>query len=78
MGFIEDPRIQNPASANADLLLIIKDQIGDRAAISVFDGIYYKKTTMIIAQDFIFDRYIYAHEFGHLLGCGHEADSSEF
>ena len=56
----------------ADLLLVIRDHIGDRSSVSVFNGLYYKKTAMVISQDFIFDRYIYAHELGHILGCGHE------
>ena len=59
----------------ADLLIVLRDQIGDRSSVSAFNGLYYKKTTMIISQDFIFDRYIYAHELGHIFGCSHEADA---
>ena len=56
----------------ADLLLVIQDHVGDRSAVSIFNGLYFKRTAMVISQDFIFTRYIIAHEFGHILGCGHE------
>ena len=59
----------------ADLLLVIRDEVGDRSAISIFNGLYFKKTAIVISQDFLFTRYIFAHEFGHLLGCGHEEGS---
>ena len=62
----------------ADLLFIIKRDIGDHSALSTFDGLYYKRMTIMVGEQFIFDKFIYAHEFGHLLGCAHEFGNSTY
>ena len=61
-----------------DVIFIIKQGVGDRGALSVFNGLQYKSTVMVIDQEFVFDRYIFAHEFGHIIGCGHEFGSSNY
>ena len=52
--------------------------MGDNGAMSTFDGLYYKRMTIIIDEKFIFDKFIFAHELGHLLGAGHERENSNF
>ena len=63
----------------ADITFLIKgDDVGDSSALSFFNGIQHKKTAIVISEQFLFDRYIYAHEFGHVLGCGHETFTSKY
>ena len=65
------------AKYSSDLIIVIAQDIGDRSAVSVADGLQYNKTVMIVDQEFIFDQYIFAHELGHIFGCGHEMNSGK-
>ena len=48
--------------------------LGDRAAIAKFHGVQNKDTSIIVAEDFVFDKYVILHEVGHVFGCAHEID----
>ena len=54
--------------------LIIIVSLGDRAAIAKFHGVQRKETSIIVAEDFVFDKYVILHEMGHVFGCSHEID----
>ena len=46
--------------------------VGNWAALSKFHGVQRKETSIIVAEDFIFDKYSILHEIGHVFGCSHE------
>ena len=54
--------------------LIRMVSLGDRAAIAKFHGVQNKDTSIIVAEDFVFDKYVILHEMGHVFGCAHEKD----
>ena len=59
--------------SSADLVILIRpDFKSDTSALSIFNGVKYSETAILIGQDFIFDRYTLLHELGHVLGCAHE------
>ena len=35
-------------------------------------GVQRKETSIIVAEDFVFDKYVILHEMGHVFGCSHE------
>ena len=51
--------------------------LGDRAAIAKFHGVQNKDTSIIVAEDFVFDKYVILHQVGHVFGCSHEIPSSQ-
>ena len=74
-----DPTHYEKLRSSADLLILIRpDFKSDTSALSIFNGVKYSETAILIGQDFIFDRYTLLHELGHVLGCAHEENSKIF
>ena len=61
--------------SDADLLILIRSDTGDQSSISIFNGVRYSETSVLIGEDFIFDKYTLLHEIGHVFGCAHEEDT---
>ncbi len=61
---------------SADVAVIIKRDIGDRDAVAIFNGIQYGKTTIMLKEAFALGKYNFIRSIGHMIGCGHEAQSS--
>ena len=56
--------------------MIIKRDIGDSDAISIFNGIQYGKTSIMLKEAFVLGKYNFIRAVGFMLGCTNEKESS--
>lgn len=63
--------------SDADLLFMIRTNTGDQSSISIFNGVRYSETSILIGEDFIFDKYTLLHEMGHVFGCAHQENTED-
>ena len=61
----------------SDLAVIIKRDVGDSDAVSIFNGIQYGKTTIMLKEAFVLGKYNFIRVIGLMLGCAFEKESSK-
>ena len=64
----------------ADMAIVIVDsrKLDNHAALGILNGFLTKSTTIIVKNDFIFDKYAILHTLGHVLGIGHERGDTKY
>ena len=74
-GYLVSPLLKVKARTCKELIVTFNPlSLGDRGAIAKFHGVQRKETSIIVAEDFVFDKYVILHEMGHVFGCAHEKD----
>ena len=62
---------------SSDIAVVIKRDIGDSDTISIFNGIKYGKTNILMKEAFVLGKYNFIRAIGLMLGCTNEVESSK-